>query len=239
MYKNLLAGIFLTSSICLTGCGGGGGGGGGAAPNTNTSVFQLDAAYINSIKYASTTPYTMTANVTTGEAVYGSGTIIKDAANKVSYVFEGIPVLQQIITDSGTTTVNGVTSSYSEKSSTYYKLNYLPVGYDSGEYVVVTNASGLPSNATVNAKGNIYTAHRYADSTKATPLGTESATYSLVDDNTGSTALLKIITVRKDALGKIDDTSTATFRITPDGSQTLLNMVMVMGNGDTITITYN
>lgn len=208
--------LFLISSVLsiLAACGGGGGGSAGAI--SSTEIFQLRTAYVNYFNASNSLPYTM-SGTSSGYAVTGSGILTE--SSPVNGTFESTAALQKNIANTYTFTVNGVTSSTANSSSSYVDSNYNPLGHSGTEYTVITGNVTIPMTARVGDSGTWSTENRYGNSSKNTLLGTTTTTYVLEPD-TASTALLKIIDTEKNISGTTTSTTVETYRITPAGNIT-------------------
>ena len=124
-------------------------------------------------------------------------------------------------TVTGTLSVAGQTLPYGTSGTNYVDSTYLPLGNDAGDEYVVVTASNIPQTARVNDTGTLYTGTRYPSSDKRFVIGTVNASYVLQPD-TGSTAILKVIVIDKTSSGATEGTSISSFRITPAGALTPL-----------------
>jgi hypothetical protein len=229
MMKNhyLFHALALTVSLALSACGGGGGDNSASAgPVTSSETFQLRTAYVNYVKETRSLPFTVTGT-SSGTKFTGSGTATQGALT--SATFESQAAQQKTSTISGSITVNGVTQPISSSSTTYVDSNYNPLGSSGSDYSVVTGSASIPNTARVNDTGTWYSTIRYASSTKAILRGTETVSYVLEPD-TASTALLKIIISKKDTSNNLTSSTTVTFRIKPDGTLTRISESNVEGS---------
>jgi hypothetical protein len=221
--------IFILLSAC-----GGGGGGGAAAPVASTDLFPLMTVYTNTIATSSSNNYTISGSVS-GFAVSGSGTVTR--GNLSAGTFDGAPAQQRTTTATGSFTVNSTTVPLNTSSITWVDSNYVPKGESgSDEYVVVTGTPTIPTSARVNDTGTLYTANRYASSSKAVLLGTTRATY-VVEADTANTALVTLILEEKNTSNATTTTSSAQLRITPLGTFTRIKETVVEGTS-ALTLTY-
>lgn len=225
--------LALVMSVALTGCGGGGGGGGASGPVTSTELFQLRTAYVNSFNGSSSLPLTL-SGTSSNYAVSGTGTITDSAP--INGSFESASALQKNSTLTFTFTANGVTSSNATSGSSYVDSNYLPLGSSGSEYSVITSTNPIPVTARVGDTGTWSTANRYTNSSKLSLLGTTSTTYVLEPD-TATTALLKIIDTDKNTAGVTVSTVIETYRITPAGAVTNIS-VSISDSPTYLTFTY-
>ena len=219
----------------LTACGGGGGGG-TAAPVASTESFPLSTAYRNTLTSSSSNTYTI-SGTSSGVAVTGSGTVT--FGNLSAGTFEGLPAQQRTTTSTGSVIVGGVTLPLNTSSVTWVDSNYVPKGESGGEdYVVVTGTPSIPTTARINDTGTLYTANRYASSTKTVLRGTITATY-VMEADTASTALVTFIKQEKNTANVTTGTYSAQFRITTAGASTRIKETGVdVADATTLTITY-
>ena len=235
MMKSLKTLFLICASVLLVACGGGGGGGTpiSSGPVTSVDIFQTKTAYVNYVNDSRSLPFTI-AGTTSGVSVTGSGTVTQSTLT--SSTFEGLPVLKKVTTITGTVTGNGVSVPLATTATSYVDSNYTLKGSSGSEYLVVTNGGAIPATAKVNDTGILYSANRYTGSAKTTLLGTTNVTYVLQPE-TASAALLKLIQVDKNTAGSVTMTSTLNFRITPAGGLTRLSESSV-GGTTSLTVTY-
>lgn len=234
MWNNHLARTLgLTLTLAISACGGGGGSTAPTGPVASTETFQLRTAYVNYVTETRSLPFTVTGT-TSGQSVTGSGTATQGALT--SATFESQAAQQKTTTVTGSITANGTTIPLSSSSTTYVDSNYNPLGISGTDYAVVTSGTSIPTTARVNDTGNLYSTIRYASSTKATLRGTQTVSYVLEPD-TASTALLKIISTERDSYNTVTSNSTTTFRMTPAGALTRISETSVQG-ATSITLSY-
>jgi hypothetical protein len=236
MKKNVTSvmfGVFVSLVFCLTGCGGGSGSTPIATtPVASTETYQLKTALANQASNSRSLPYTI-SGTSSGTSVSGSGTITQSSL--MNATFEGETVLQKVTTDTVSLVVNGVTSPMASTSTNYMDSNYIPKGSSStNEYDVVTGSVNIPATIRVNDTGIMYTTNRYTDSTKKSSLGTYVTSFVLQPDS-ASTALLKIISTQQNTSGVVTSIRTDNYRMTPAGA---LTHISKSGVGDTISITF-
>ncbi len=224
----------LTLTLAISACGGGGGSGtASSSPMTSTDTFQVRTAYVNYVTETRSLPFTVTGT-TSGNTVTGSGTATQGALT--SATFESQAAQQKTTTVTGSITANGTTIPLSSSSTTYVDSNYNPLGSDDTDYTVVNSGASIPATARVNDTGTWYSTIRYTSSTKAIRRGTGSVSYVLEPD-TASTALLKIILTERDNANSETSRSTATFRITPSGALTRISESFIEGS-TSLTLSY-
>ena len=215
----------------LSACGGGGGG--SSAPVTSTDTFQLRTAYVSYINGSGSWPFSISGTVS-GANVTGSGT--ETAGSVSSTTFEGLAAQAKTSTATGSFTVNGQNYPLAVTSTAYVSSNYDPLGFNGTEYEVVNSSVSIPATARVNDTGTWYSSVRYTSSRKTTRAGTATATFVLEPD-TSSTALLKIIRIEKDTANTVTSTSTTSFRMTPAGALTRISEIDLQGT-TSLTLTY-
>jgi hypothetical protein len=229
--KSLLASFAL---MVLAGCGGGGGGGSASTTVASTDAFQLRTAYVNHVTATRSAPFTASGTID-GINVTGNGTVTEGALTSTTFERQG--ALQKVTVITGTLNANGRTIPLSSSSTEFVDTNYNPLGSQGDEYEVVTSSVTIPSTARVNSTGVWYTSTLYATSAKSRVEGTATVSYVLEPD-TASTALLKIIRIDKDSFGSTTFTNTATFRMTPSGTLTRISETAVWASGSVLTIAY-
>jgi hypothetical protein len=226
--------LTLTLLSALSACGGGGGGStASTGPVASTETFQLRTAYVNYVTETRSLPFTVTGT-TSGNSVTGSGTATQGALT--SATFESQAAQQKTTTITGSVTANSVTTPLSSTSTTYVDSNYNPLGSSGTDYTVVTNGTSIPTTSRVNDTGTWYSTIRYTSSTKVTQRGTGTVSYVLEPD-TASTALLKIIITEKNNSNTETSRSTVTFRMTPAGALTRISETGVQGS-TSLTLSY-
>jgi hypothetical protein len=216
----------------LSACGGGGGGVSG--PIASSESFSLVKLWTNMLTTPSTNNVTISGTVN-GAPATGSGT--NTFSGLSAGTFEGMPAQKQTQTFAVSLVTNGQTIPINERFDTWVDSNYAPKGESGGDnYVVITVVGTLPTAARVNDTGTLYTANRYANSTKATLLGTRTATY-VIEADTASTALASLVIEDKNTSNVTINKSTAQLRITPNGTFTRIKESIVEGT-TTLTFTY-
>ena len=212
--------VFSLMSAC------GGGGGGVSGPVASTESFNLATVWANLLTTPSTNNVTISGTFNSGvDPVTGSGTI--SYSNLSAGTFEGKPLQKQTQTNAISLVSKGQTIPINETFATWVDSNYTPNGESGGDdYVVVSALGTLPSAARINDTGNLYTANRYADSTKAVLRGTRTATY-VIEADTASTALVSLILEEKNTSNVTTSKSTLQLRITPTGAFTRIKETFV------------
>ena len=218
------------------------GGGGGeppaaVAPVASADTFQLRTAYINNFNETRSLPFALTG-VFSGVSVTGSGTLTQ--GNVSTGTFENVAALKKTSTITGTVTgtANGktVTMPLAIVITGFTDTNYLPLGSDTPVYTVVTGLVNLPQTVKVNDTGVVFTSTSYSSSTNKTITGTSIVSY-VMEPDTASTALLKLIQTDKNIIGATTSTSAVTYRMTPAGGLSRLSETALIGS-DTLSITY-
>lgn len=226
----------LTATAVLTllsACGGGGGGVSG--PVASTESFSVTKMWANMLTTPSINNITVQGTINSGDPVTGSGTT--SYSNLSAGTFEGKPLQKQTQTSVVSLVSKGQTIPVNDKIDTWVDSNYTPNGESGGDdYVVVTALGTLPSAARINDTGNLFTANRYASSTKAVLNGTRTATY-LIEADTASTALVSLIIEEKNTSNVTTSKSTLQLRITPTGAFTRIKETYV-STTTSLTITY-
>lgn len=223
----------LAALFALSACGGGGGGG-SIGPVTSTETFQLRTAWVNYVTDSRSMPFSLSGTIS-GVNVTGSGTVTQGSLS--STTFESQSALQKTTTVTGSISANGSTIPLSTSSTNYVDTSYNPLGSNDGtDYTVVNNGAAIPTTGRVNDTGTWYSSVRYTSSAKTTRRGTDAVSFVLEPD-TASTALLKIINIERDTSNTVTSTSTVTFRMTPGGSLTRLSESTLQGT-TSLNITY-
>jgi len=218
----------------LSACGGGGGGVSG--PVASAESFSLTKMWANMLTTPSTNNVTIQGTLNSGvDPVTGTGTI--SFSNLSAGTFEGKPAQKQTQTNAVSLVNKGQTIPINDKIDSWVDSNYTPNG-ESGyeDYIVVTALGTLPSAARINDTGNLYTANRYASSTKAVLRGTRTASY-VVEADTASTALVSLILEDKNTSNVTTSKSTLQLRITPTGAFTRIKETYV-STTTSLIITY-
>lgn len=224
----------IVASTVLAACGGGGSGGSPSSVVASTEAFQLRTAYVNQLTDTRSAPFTV-SGIFDDVNVTGSGTVTEGALTSTS--FERQSALQKVTVITGSLNANGRTIPLSSSSIGYVDLNYNPLGSFGDEYEVVNSSVTIPVTARVNSTGVWYTSTLYATSAKSRVEGTATVSYVLEPD-TATTALLKIIRIDKDTSGSTTFTNTATFRMTPSGTLTRISETAVWSSGSVLNIVY-
>lgn len=232
MFKQLklVIGVAITSTLIA--CGGGGDSG-PSAPVVSQSTYALKTLLANAANDRRTLSWTLTGTVS-GVAATGSGSVSQGALNSVA--FEGKSALAKTITLTGTITANGNTIPFDSTATSYLDSNYNPLGTQGVEYRVVVGTPNIPQSIKVGDTGTVYVANRYQSPSKTVLLGTETTSYVLEAD-TSTTALLKIIEADKDNSGRQTQSSTISYRVGADGSISRIGETLISLT-DNLSITY-
>lgn len=232
MLKALHLIFSLVSFALLAACGGGGG---SPVPVASTSSFDLRAAYVTLFTTPSSNTFTISGTVE-GIRVAGSGTAT--AGSVTAGTFEGFQSFQRSQTISGTLSFNGQNIPLTVTSTDWTDNNYIPRGSTSDEYEVVDGTPTIPTIVRVNDTGELFTATSYPDSRKLYSTGTVVASY-VVEPETETTAIVKLVRTYRDTSSKITAISTATFRIDTNNQLVRLNETLVSYSDQTnLTLRY-
>lgn len=228
--------LLVTASVAmLTACGGGGGGGGTPAVIASTETFDLRAAYVAQFTTPASNQFTVSGKIE-GISVTGSGTATTGSVT--SGTFEGLSALQRSITVSATVSGNGETVPLTVTSTDWTDSNYAPLGSTGDEYEVVVGTPSIPASARVYDTGVLFTATTYPDNNKRFPTGTVTASY-VIEPETASTAIVKLIRTYRNTFSTITDISTATLRIDTTNRFVRLNETLVSPDSQTnLAFTY-
>lgn len=222
MKRRMLVMAALSASLIFSGCGGGG----EATQLIATETYQTRAAWVNMLNESGTRSFSI-SGTSNGLPITGSGTATFGVLSAAT--FDGKAALGKITVLTGTVTVNGQSAPYGGTSTGYVDSNYQPLGTQADEYWVVTGTPTIPQTARINDAGTMYTANRYATSTKATLLGTTTVNYAVQPDS-ASTALLRILVTQKTTGGTTTMTGIGTYRMTPAGGLTRLSEEIQSGS---------
>jgi hypothetical protein len=226
----LMLAMVLTLSA---GCGGGGDSGTSTpvpvpVPVPVDQTYQLRNGYLNlvtkSLSQVGTYSGTIQGLSITGTAFLTSGSL-------TGTTFEGIPALQKVTTIAGVLSGNGTNVPVSTSTTTYFSSDYAYKGSSGNEYTVVTTPVNIPETAKVNDIGIAYSENRYTSISKQTFLGKNQVAYALQPD-TASTAILKIITTSADQSGAMVGLQVESYRMTPDGRVTELDLTYIDKNSN-------
>lgn len=222
----------VAAATSLVACGGGGGG--SSAPVASTETFNITQAWVNYLTSTQSLPFTLSGTLN-GVSISGSGTYSQSSLQSVT--FEGSSALKKSGTATFSITANGQTAQSAVTTAAFVDSNYQPLGSEnSSEYRVVTGTPAIAATGKVGDNGIWYIENTYPNSSKSYRTGTQTTSFVLEAD-TASTALLKIIQISYTTSGSQTDTSTVTFRITPSGSLTRLSESSVSSDG-TLTANY-
>jgi hypothetical protein len=212
----------------LSGCGGGG----SSTPTASVDSFPLKQAYTGYVQNSGSQNVTISGTYA-GVAVSGTGRVTR--GNVTSAAFEGKSALSKSITFSGSIAVNGQSVPISTTSTTYVDANYNPLGVSGDEYYVAKSSS-IPQTAKINDTANIISYARYSTQQKSSILGETLVSY-VMEPDTASTAILKIISTDRNNSGTTLSTSTVTLRVTTSGQITFVSETLAQTNVS-LTLTY-
>jgi hypothetical protein len=235
MLKKLKYAVAVAALSLLAACGGGGGGDGGSSePVTSTETFQVRTAWTNYI----TNTATYTGTISGTYASYPvTGSMVVSQGSLGTGTFEGQSALSKSTTATGNIVINGTNVPSAVTATMFFDSNYVPLGNTGGtDYEVVTGTVTIPTTARVGDTGNFYSTNRYSSSSKTLLRGTTQVSYVLEPD-TATTAIFKMIRVEKDTSNTKTSTSTISFQITPSGGITRKQETLAE-TGVAITVTY-
>jgi hypothetical protein len=231
--KKLRYALAATTFALLAACGGGGGGG-GSGPVTSTETFQVRTALTNYITNTATNTGTISGTYSSSPV---TGTMVVTQGNLVEGIFEGQYAWSKASTATANIVVNGANVPSAVTSTMFFDSNYVPLGESGGaDYEVVTGTVTIPTTARVGDTRNLYSVNRYSSSSKSLLRGTTQVSYVLEPD-TATTAILKIIHVDKNTSNTTTSISTISFQITPSGGITRKQETLTE-TGTAITVTF-
>ncbi len=200
--------------------------------NSSPSTYPFSVIWINSLR-----PSSKNFNISgyvNGMEVTGSGTVTRGAFS--TGIFEGVSANRQIKTLTGEFAVGGTTVPMSSYVFDWVNSNYEPLGKSGGDdYFVVRGVPTFPATVRVNDSGALYSAEIYNNSSKSGYIGTVSVTY-VVEADTATTALLRIITEERNAFGMIKSTLQSEVKIWPSGEFELIKEIF---RGDDSVLIFN
>lgn len=221
----------LVATIVLTACGGGGG---DDSTPINSTQFPLSAIAENIAKETKNYQLTISESVTeTGRTFKfnGSGTY---SITSTTTSFEGVTAIKKTATSSGSGTIDSSNSviGFNDSASSFYGTDFKLLGYiDSGSYCVASNQASLPFSASVGQSGAWYNLTCYTNNSKATRIGSATASYAIESTSSENTALFKVTVQSTGNQGQTRKTVT-TYRVTLGASPVLVSEVTsFVGNG--------
>lgn len=230
-----LAAVMLVA--LLGACGGGGDGGGDVPAHV---VVPLAAALANYVDQSLSVGVSIDGTATAaGQTlpITGSGTYSESTS---SATFEGQPALRKDTTLTGMLTVAAVSVPLSSSGQSWFDAERRPLAATSAEsYCVRTSVQPLPASAAAGANGAWYTMDCYASSARLVRVASVAASY-VVEPDSGSTALVKLLTLTTEA-GGASFPVTTTFRVTTAGAVTRVRetaATTIEGVALSMTITY-
>lgn len=221
-FANLSAILF---SSLLAACGGGGGGGDSPEVVASTETFQIRQAWITNVQTAESRSVTYSGTFQ-GRPLSGSGRVT--SGSPTATTFEGQSAYAVVSTVTATIRIDGTDYPLSSSGTSYFGLDYLPLGNSVDDYQVFTSST-IPMTARVNDTFIAYTGNIYPNSAKAYRTGTVTGTVVLEPD-TASTALLKLIEDERNLSGTLVSQSISVYRITPQGGTTPLYSTAIEGD---------
>jgi len=220
LFRSMLV-VWLTVLVAtLVGCGGGGGGDAPATtdPVVATTSFPLRAAFDGFARNAHSWQFTG-SGTSQGRTVSASGTLTWGSYVATSY--QGSPALSRTITVIGTQINGGVTTPLTQAETTFYDLNRNEIGFEGGNYTFLTSSTHLPTVAKINDTGILAIGNIYTSYSNRTLLGTMTASWVL-QQNTSTSGLFKLIMTKKDQFENIINQNIETYRISSTGDISLL-----------------
>ena len=211
----LMASAFFV--FALSACGGGGGGDDAVVvPPPSTESFALTQAIDNYINETSSALFSISGSAA-GEPVTGSG--ILSIGSVSSGIFEGVSALVKTSTVTGSISVAGQSEPYAGTLLTYFDSNYVYLGEElvGDYYSVATMVNSIPDFVKIGDTGVWYLSNNYSDISKTFLLTTSTVSY-VVEPDTASTAILKIINTESDGYFEV-----VSFRMTVNGSLTRIS----------------
>lgn len=200
---------------------------------TSSETFQMRAAWENYVKQSGSYPFKI-SGASSGVALSGSGTSFNGALTPDA--FEGSRALRKVAAIKGEMAVGGKAVPYDISDTYYFDMGFNLLGNKSNEEYAVVSKFMLPQTARVNDTGVLYTKNAYKDSSRSALLGTVTGTFVLEPDTT-TTALLKIVDEKRDISGKTTAKLTEIVRVTPDGAVAPVSQSAANPDG-TINITF-
>lgn len=228
---NILKSLPLVAAITLTACGGGGG---DDSTSGNSTQFPFSTIAESIAKEARVYQLTISESVTEpGRTLKfnGSGTytIVSTTTS-----FEGATAIQKTATSGGSGTIDGRSSviGFGDTTSSFYGPDFKLVGYiDAGSYCVAASQADLPSSVSVGQTGPLYNLNCYTNSSKATKIGSASASYALESAPSENSAFFKVTLQTTGTQGQTRKTVT-TYRVTSSAPIVLVSEVSAfVGNG--------
>jgi hypothetical protein len=226
--------LIATTALLMVAACGGGGSSTGAGITSSTEIFQVRNAFTSYVTNTSTYNGTLSGTVS-GSPISGTFQINQGAL--VTTTFEGIAALRKPFSSTLNFTLNGQSRQLQSSDSEFYREDYLPLGKTSDDsYEVVVGNTAIPTTARVGDSGDLYVQTIYSSSAKNTITGRVFLSFVLEPD-TATTAILKLIEVEKNPSNVVESTATVSFRITPAGQITRIAETLVSSESN-ITIKY-
>jgi len=223
---NLLA---LVMSVTLTACGGGGGASG---PVSSTNTFDIRAGYTR----LSTSGFSKTLTVSgtcSGSFSLVSGPATTSTTFESATAFSGSSVATLNL--SNCTPASNVTTT-----TRYFDTNYAPIGYSTvgGDYGVWSATPLLPTAAKVGDVAVVGTILEYTNSSKSTYAGKQENSY-VIEADTATTAIANLISKTYNASNVLTSTEQDRYRVSADGSLTLISIDIQNANGSSTRLIMN
>lgn len=188
----------------------------GSSAQVNPSTYNLLDLWIKTLNTAETRNFSL-SGLSSGTSVTGNGTVTTGYPKSV--LFEGKSALSSTTVASGSLNVKGVTVPYGTSVQTYFDASYGYLGSSGSKYKVATSSTLPTSAARVNDTGVLAQTIDYPTAAKLYTTGTTTVSW-VINYETDSTAILSIIEIERDTLGKTLYTDTTKYRITTKGDQT-------------------
>ena len=229
MCKLFKRAVLGSATAFLVACGGGGGG--DVAPDTTQYPVQaaLTAAYTNGLEKT----LSITGTASDGFVTYPvSGTMRLALSPAIHTTLNGLDVLQVTETIDGSLTVNGQIGPLTSTSTSYLTMTFSPVVYDStGTYCEADAPIVYPATLMVNQSGDLGTFHCYSDSSKITPVGSETSSYATSPGRVAQTLDVRVITTLYDASHVQLATGSLTYNVTAAGVPSISQFQMTQVDG--------
>ena len=226
----LLTTFTVAFTITLTACGGGGGG--SSDPVSSVNTFDIHSALARLAASGYSKMLTVSGTCT------GSFSVTHGPATSTT-TFEGT----NAISGSSVTTLNlsNCTPATNVATTTrYFDSNYRPLGYAimGGDYGVWAATPVLPTAAKVGDVAVVGTINKFANSTKATSSGKQEFSYVIEADTTGA-AIANPISKSYNASNVLTATEQDRYRVSTDGSMSLISIDIQNENGSTTHLVMN
>ena len=180
--------------------------------------------------------FAVTGSNAAGSTITGSGKVTVGTVTQG--VFEGQNAFQLTSTVTGTLARDGMTYPLAQTTTSWSDTNYVPLGSDGDEYVVITGKPVLPTAVKVGDTGVLYLANRYRSNLKTTLLGTLTVSY-VIEADTANSVLLTLVRSDKDTSHQETQQLTSQFRVQSDQSSTPVKETLLDSSGSYLYLTYS